>query len=211
MPDPVPAPAPSFPSPPWRLALDPPVPAPAPRSYWVVEGALLAGAYPGAPDPEAHAAKLRTLFGLGLRTFIDLMEEGETNNAGQRFRPYAGQRFRPYADPLRVLAAGAGEPLAHLRFPVRDAGTTTNDNMASVLDAIDLSLAAGRPVYLHCFGGMGRTGTAACRWMLRHGLADPGNVFARLTALRQADRERADRPAPENDAQRAFVLRDPAA
>ena len=31
--------------------------------------------------------------------------------------------------------------------------------MQEILDAVDRALAAGRNVYLHCWGGIGRTGT----------------------------------------------------
>ncbi|MGB7327187.1 MAG: protein-tyrosine phosphatase family protein, partial [Rubripirellula sp.] len=74
------------------------------------------------------------------------------------------------------------------------------------LDAIDLSLAANRPVYVHCFGGMGRTGSAICCWLQRHGLVSPKNVLGVLTQLRQADVERASWKAPENETQENFVL-----
>lgn len=35
---------------------------PYPRSYWVVPGRLLAGFYPGAPEPVEAAGKLQALF-----------------------------------------------------------------------------------------------------------------------------------------------------
>jgi protein-tyrosine phosphatase len=75
----------------------------------------------------------------------------------------------------------------------------------SILDAIDLSLAGDRLVYLHCFGGVGRTGTAVCCWMLRHGLAEPHNVIEMLQKLRQADQQTKGRTAPENNEQIKFV------
>jgi len=77
--------------------------------------------------------------------------------------------------------------------------------MRSILDAVVLSLQADRPVYLHCFGGVGRTGTAVCCWLLRHGAAKPHNVVKLLHDLRQADHETRDRKAPETNEQIAFV------
>ena len=173
-------------------------PTPCNRTYWVVDDMLLAGAYPGRPKPAEHRKRIRSLFDSGMRTFINLQEEDETNNSGKPFVRYDNE--------LRRLAGEHEQRIAHLRFPIPDGETTSIDRMRCILDAIDLSLSADRPVYVHCFGGMGRTGTTVCCWLLRHGLASPQNVLQRLTQLRQADVERADWKAPENAAQENFVL-----
>ena len=171
--------------------------APSPRSYWVLPGLLLAGAYPGASDLEAHQNRLRALFNAGCRTFISLMQEREVDQAGRAFRPYLPE--------LRTMAEEAGEEVTFLRFPVADLGVPSEERVGSILDAIDLSRAAGRPIYLQCFGGVGRTGTVVARWMLRHGHADADSVLDRLALLRQADRLAAHRPAPETEEQRSFA------
>ena len=173
-------------------------PAPLSRTYWVVADQLLAGAYPGKIDPDEHLERLTGLFDSGMRTFVNLMEENESNNAGVP--------FVRYDDRIRDIAASHCARIAHLRFPIRDGGVTTTDRMRSILDAIDLSLDAGEPVYVHCFGGMGRTGTTICCWLLRHGLANKNDVLSVLTTLRQADHERASWPAPENKDQESFIL-----
>ena len=173
--------------------------APAARSYWVVPAWFLAGAYPSNPDVgPKRSERVAALWKAGIRTFVNLVEEDE--------RPW-GKPFTVYADDLDEIAAR--EPsearASCIRFPVRDAGIPSVSGMRSVLDTIDLSLAAGRPVYLHCFGGMGRTATAVGCWLLRHGLASSDDVLDVITRLRQADEERRDWDAPENDAQRALA------
>lgn len=173
-------------------------PTPCNRTYWVVDDFLLAGAYPGRPDPTDHRQRIKSLFDAGMRTFINLQVENETNNSGVP--------FVRYDDELRRLAEQSSDRIAHLRFPIPDGGTTSVDRMRCILDAIDLSLSANRPVYVHCFGGMGRTGSTVCCWLLRHGLASPDNVLGLLTQLRQADVERASWKAPENKSQEDFVL-----
>ena len=50
---------------------------PAKRTYWVVQGKLLAGAYPGQPEPTKHLARLQSLYDAGMRTFVNLQEVGE--------------------------------------------------------------------------------------------------------------------------------------
>jgi ADP-ribosylglycohydrolase len=42
---------------------------PTPCSCWVVEGQLLAGAFPGSSDPTDHRQRIKTLVDAGLRTF----------------------------------------------------------------------------------------------------------------------------------------------
>lgn len=167
------------------------------RSYWVVEGKFLAGAYPGSPDENKHRQRIQQLWDAGLRTFINLVEEDEANKSRQP--------FRRYDDVLRELARHDGERVAHLRFPVPDLSVPSIDRMRSILDAVDLAFAANRPVYVHCFGGVGRTGTAVCCWLLRHGLASPANVIQILQDLRQADHQTKQRKAPENNKQIEFV------
>lgn len=106
---------------------------------------LLAGAYPGRPEPAAHRQRIKSLFDAGMRTFIKLQEENETNNSGKPFARYDNE--------LRRIASDRDQQIAHLRFPIPDGGTTSVDRMCCILDAIDLSLSADRPVYVHCFGG----------------------------------------------------------
>ena len=171
---------------------------PLPRTYWVLDGKFLAGAFAGQHDPIAHEARLKALFNAGLRTFVNLMEEDEKNNVGMPFVRYDEQ--------LHQIATKTNERVECLTLPIVDGHVTTHEHMNEILDAIDGSLKNDRPVYLHCFGGMGRTGTVVCCWLLRHGYATTSNVFEMLNDLRQADLARASWPAPENETQRAFVL-----
>jgi protein-tyrosine phosphatase len=57
-------------------------------------------------------------------------------------------------------------------------------------------------VYVHCWGGIGRTGTVVGCWLMRHGL-DEGDPVGRIARLRR-DMEDA-RPSPETPAQRAMI------
>ena len=166
---------------------------PAERCYWVVPAQLLAGAYPGSADAGEHEQRITALYAAGMRTFVSLMEPDERD--GHR------RAFVPYADRLERFSTA----VSCVRFPIRDLSVPTVAEMRSILDAIDASLAALRPVYLHCFGGIGRTGTVVGCWLIRHQLAAPENVLEVLCELRRADRARSDRRAPELDAQVRFV------
>ena len=166
---------------------------PTPSSYWVVPELLLAGAYPGHPDPEEHRAKVQSLVGAGIRAFVNLMEPNEKN--------WSGQPFQPYADLARQLCP----EIVCVRHPIRDLSVPSKAGMLAILDAIDAHLAARKPVYVHCWGGVGRTGTVIGCWLLRHKLAEPSDVLDVLMRLRQQDEERGERRSPETPAQENFV------
>lgn len=91
------------------------------------------------------------------------------------------------------------------RSVIRGLSAPTPRRMTTILDAIDTSMTAGKPVYVHCWGGVGRTGTVIGRWLLRHGLAEPGNVLKGLMGLRQQDQQRRGRMSPESPEQQQFV------
>ena len=115
----------------------PKIDAPLERCYWVVENLLLAGAYPGHPNSHAHTKRISGLREAGMRKFIKLMEESETNNAEQA--------FVRYDDVLSELALKNIDRVAHLRFPVPDTKITTIDRALKLeLCQIGLRLGQGR-------------------------------------------------------------------
>lgn len=83
----------------------------------------------------------------------------------------------------------------HVSRPVRDFGCPTPDEMRGTLDLLDRELARGCRVYLHCRGGIGRTGLTTACYLVRHG-ATPDEALARLRAAGKG---------PEHEAQRQFV------
>ena len=167
--------------------------APTSSSYWVVPGLLLCGAYPGAQDPDEHRSRIQALADAGIRMFINLMEEDETD--------YAGEPFVPYDDLAREFCPDVSCD----RYPIKDLSVPSRADMAAILAAIDESLAAKRPVYVHCWGGVGRTGTVIGCWLLRHNHANSTNVLDVLMGLRKQDRERRHRMSPETADQQRFV------
>jgi protein tyrosine/serine phosphatase len=173
-------------------------PAPQPRTYWIIEDLLLGGAYAGHPDPRDHQQRLEGLFKAGVRTIVNPMEVDEVNQTGKP--------FVRYEDLFSAIATEAGQRANCLRFPIVDGHVTTVESMRNILDAIDCSIENQRTVYVHCFGGMGRTGTVVSCWLRRHGYATRADVFDVLQTLRNADVARASWTVPENDTQRRFVL-----
>ncbi len=165
-------------------------PTPFSDSYWVIPGNFLAGEYPAVRlSEELSRIKLRSLLKVGIDTFFDLTKPGE---------------LTPYDTLLAEEAAWLDKPASYLRHPIQDFGIPSHAEMDALLGDIERALAAGKHLYLHCWGGIGRTGTVVACYLVRRGASGE----AALRQLRQL-REACGifwPPSPESDAQREFVL-----
>ena len=70
-------------------------------------------------------------------------------------------------------------------MPIKDGSVPSRIEIGRILDNIDASIAAGRPVYVHCLGGLGRTGTVVGCYLARHGVAAGRNVIKMIRDLRR--------------------------
>lgn len=156
--------------------------------YWLAVGRMLAGEYPGDRCPEKARPKLERILDAGVRRFIDLTEPRE---------------LEPYSQILAELAAERGIEVVHQRHPIVDMGVPSIAGMRAILD----SLCAPHEgvTYLHCWGGIGRTGTVAGCLLIEAGYtaADALALIARKwTAMEKRGREP---QSPQTTEQFAFV------
>ena len=171
---------------------------PSPYSYWVIPGRFAAGEYPGAKDPVEAAPKLEALLKAGVNHFIDLTGlnvRGEPDN------------LTPYADIAREQADRLGLSVGWERHTIVDGSVPPSPwHMARILDAIDAALAEGKTIYLHCLGGVGRTGTALGCWLVRHGQTGD-EALNRITDLFRASGlgSKHHHGSPETREQREYV------
>jgi protein-tyrosine phosphatase len=165
-------------------------PGPIPDSYWLIDGMLLAGEYPATHRKDATREKLAKFLSAGIRTFIDLTEEHE---------PLA-----KYDGLLRELADERKIETRHIRFSVTDGCIPTERaHMERILATIREELDAARPVYVHCWGGIGRTGTVIGCWLVEQGFTGD-EAIARIADLRRHTPD-AHMASPENEEQRRYV------
>jgi hypothetical protein len=163
---------------------------PIPASYWVIDGLLLAGEYAGASSPARAQQKLEAFLDAGIRAFFDLTEEGE---------------LPPYEDLLRDLARDRGLSAAYERVPIRDAGVPGPADLHRLLSLLETNVDRGIPSYVHCWGGIGRTGTVVGCWLVEHSGLEGKAVLKRIAELRFGRPDPSWR-SPETDEQAALVL-----
>ena len=160
--------------------------------YWVVPGVLMAGEYPGADNDVTARARLAMIAAVGVRHFVDLTEPHELD---------------PYHLHLPVLSRGLDRPVAHERWSIRDVDVPQSTAHANhILDRMDALIAVKAVPYVHCWGGVGRTGTIIGCWLVRHGKSGE-EALAAIAGHWNTMAKRTRHPrSPETDAQRHYVL-----
>ena len=164
---------------------------PIPDSYWVTPGRFLAGEYPGSKDDQEAQDKIRRLLDAGVTFFLDLTEAGEYN-------------LKPYTPFLPEETTPPGRSIVHHRMPIPDGGTPSMEEMHHILDTIDRALHQGHTVYVHCWGGIGQTGTVVGCYMVGQGMT--GRQAVDEIARRRRGTPDGHRPSPENDQQEQMIL-----
>ncbi|MDD3146315.1 MAG: hypothetical protein PHD82_03350 [Candidatus Riflebacteria bacterium] len=157
------------------------------RCYWLLKNRLLAGSYPYNPGSDEPEDFLRRLLAAGISAFIDLTEEDELTH------------YQP------LLAKLTDKPLFYRRFEIQDYSVTDLATMRSIVDCINEQLANERCVYLHCRGGVGRTGTVAACWLCSGGM-DGEQALIELAKLFSASNAAKFTRSPETDEQRQMVI-----
>lgn len=156
---------------------------PLENSYWVLPPRLLAGEYPGTKKRVSTRMRLEAMLAIGIMTFIDLTTPDDN--------------LEPYEGMLNELA---GAWAKRISFGIKDVGIPENPAlMTSILDTIDQEMQAGHGVYVHCWGGVGRTGTVIGCWLKRHGRNDLPELWKTCPKSSRLPN------SPETPEQRAYI------
>lgn len=146
------------------------------HAWWVTPGAVLAGEYP--TDWESTSAKLDLLLDAGVRTFVDLTTPHD--------------RLHPYEPMLLCMSAEREVDARRASFAIPDLSVVEVEGYTPIIDFMAAEVEAGRPVYVHCWGGIGRTGIVIGCWVVRSGLRAIG-FLAVLGTTRPGPRRRRHR------------------
>jgi len=159
---------------------------PLPNTYWALPGLLLAGEHPAGLTPEATRHRLSTLLASGIECFLDLTHPAEID-------PY------DQALPFQV---------EYLRKPIRDHSLPEKrEHMMEILDCLHDALGSGRPAYVHCRAGIGRTGMVVGCLLVERGLTGEQALDELARLWQQSERSKLWPSIPETDAQINYVRR----
>ena len=168
-----------------------------PQHYPIEPGTLFGGEYPGDRKSDIALARLFSLVEIGVRTFIDLTAKADG--------------LAPYEKLLPELELEAGTSLRRISLPIPDMGVPESDEaMRKVMDAIRTSTAKNPAVYIHCWGGIGRTGTVAGCW-LRECDHDPESALEHVQHLYSSHMAKAKSgrhlESPQTQTQKNYIRR----
>jgi len=163
---------------------------PIQNTYWVIPDRFRAGEHPAIGSTDATKLKLRWLMGQGINYIVDLTESGEADIDYPVF-------IQNEASSLKIQ-------ISYQRFPIQDWHTPSQEKMVEILDNIDGALSEGKNIYLHCYGGLGRTGITVGCYLVRHG--SPGNESLYMIMTLRSEIPGTQKLSPETTAQRKMVM-----
>jgi ADP-ribosyl-[dinitrogen reductase] hydrolase len=152
--------------------------------YWVVPGLLLAGEHPGGPTRDKTKDRLKKLLAAGIECFVDLTK------------------------PTELLRYDTHLPfyVEYTRKAIKDHGLpASREQMAEILDYVGNAMRAGRPVYVHCRAGIGRTGTVIGCLLVERGLSGDGALDELNRLWQQSKRSKNWAFVPETEAQANYI------
>jgi len=144
---------------------------PTPESNWVIPGVLLVGAYPASENDSETCELLSSILTCGVNKFVCLQAEYRANVTEVMWRQ--GSALRPYFDDVKLLLSNKSmfpvlrdnpsvselENMSFEHFPIRDCSVTDDTRVLQLALRLVEEIAKGKVLYLHCWGGHGRTGT----------------------------------------------------
>lgn len=158
------------------------------QSYYIGSKNVFAGEYPGDKYGERAELKLQQMVLFGVRHFIDLTEEGE---------------LTPYAHLLPPECT-------HTRFPIRDVSVPQSvDEVYKLIMRIrELANRNDGYVYIHCWGGVGRTGVIVACYLAAEMEKPSFDEVMKNLRDRFSDMPKSEyRVTPETKEQEAFIAR----
>lgn len=154
-----------------------------PLNCYKVDDNIFAGEYPYAVNQILGFKKLDILKSLGVTDIIDLTEYGE---------------LLDYSNAVCDIK--------HYRFSIKDRSIPNSiEEVYNLMSYIDNVKSENGTIYIHCWGGVGRTGTIVACWLVYNGM-DAKNAIDHLNKLWKSCPKSKRRPyCPDHGCQIDFI------
>ncbi|KAG8942357.1 hypothetical protein FRC04_003810 [Tulasnella sp. 424] len=157
-------------------------PRPLPNSYWATP-TLLASECPGDSREHIATPKLKALLDAGITDFFDLMEEWESLTYLPTLERLVSERgghvvkldtSKENDSTFFQDTPQNGDEgtllVRYARFPIQDGSVPTSDALQVIMNALHVvQQQHNRKAVVHCWGGIGRTGTIVGCWLVYSG------------------------------------------
>lgn len=160
-------------------------------SYWVIKNHLIAGEIPTSVDANKSIIKLNGLISSKVKAVINLMELDEKDHDNNLFFDYTSILEKANIDIYR--------------FPIKDMDVPSPVQMMRILKQIEYYNKRNELVYLHCWGGLGRTGTVVGCYLLMKNIANKNNVLKNIIELKK-NTPLSNKKSPQTTEQAEFIL-----
>jgi len=162
------------------------------RYYAVIPGKIYAGEIPSSIDENLIQKKIDLLLSLGITKVINLTEIEETNFKGIPLKEYEG-----------ILRKSSQTEM--IRMSIKDLNIPTVEHMCNIISKIDSFIEKDEVIYIHCWGGIGRTGTVVGCYLIDKKIITSNLIIPYISFLKR-NTEINNRNSPETDEQVEFLL-----
>jgi len=138
---------------------------PTNESNWVVKGKLIVGAYPGYVNDVENEETLTKILNCGVSIFVCLQEEYDNNISDENWKNLIG--LRPYFKDVEKMIYNKEQypkltscvtKVSLIHEKIKDCDIIDDTVTLSLAKKLVKAIYDGEIIYLHCWGGHGRTG-----------------------------------------------------
>jgi len=157
---------------------------------WIIKDQILVGGYP-YPKPEYRPTHLDRLIAAKVNVFISLVEQHEIDKFG---------------DYNKLLLSNMKGIIYH-NVPIKDRSITEDEVILNLVKNVYNWIQNGKLVYVHCWGGHGRTGTVvSCFLQYVYGM-NAEDALKWNRSLHATRKYNSHKPTPQGTKQYAQVRR----